>query len=174
MSIKITRREFIAGSVAVASFATAALVWKQAASAPSPLLIRLTSGSYGGTSCYRFASIAQRLAGVEKNHLRRDWSQKCNSFQILTSRSLEAVVKDIWSIDETVNLEVSHSPLVSAEHMSKLSFHNYKRISSGFSRITLEEFATLYPTVGSHRWISIDAPQLFRKGRCGLSANRNS
>jgi hypothetical protein len=145
--------------------AMAALVWKQAVTAPSPQLIRLTSGSYGGTSCYKFAGIAQRLAGVETNDLHRDWSQKWNSFQTLTSRGLEDVVKDIWPIDQTVKLEVSQSPLITAEHRSSLSFHNYKRISSGFSRISLEEFASLYPTVGSRRWIDIDAPQLFRKGR---------
>ena len=161
MSIKITRRVFVAGAGAFTTLATGALALDQAAFNASPWLIRLTHGSYGGTSCYRFASICQKLAAVQKNDLNRDWSQKFNSFQIFTSRPLEDIVKAISLVNETVQLEVSRSALVTAEHKKKLPFHNFKRASFGFSKITLEEFAALYPTVGSRSWIKINAPQQF-------------
>jgi hypothetical protein len=156
MTTEINRRIFISGALrSVAAVATLFVALPASSQPNSFSLCRISHGSYGGTSAYRLASIARRLADVPKEGLVRDWSMRNNAFIIKTYRPIEDVVTAALTDKEKVRVEVPAGELVTAFHQHKLPLHNYFRTRSGCGRLNVNEFAEMYPSPPDRKWVCL-------------------
>jgi hypothetical protein len=156
MSIKINRRHFISSVLAGTVAALASLSGVLISSRRHPFnLYRISFGSYGGTSCWRHASIATRLAQVPKQTLVRDWAVQKNAFIVNSKRNAKDIIADARVEKEYVKVEVSPELLISKYHRRKLPLHNYFRAKTGLTQINLDRFAERYPGLPERKWICL-------------------
>lgn len=179
--MNISRRKFLQTSFAGAVLGSGSLSATGAIPEQPLRLIRLTGGSYGGTSCYRFGSIARKLAGVEQAQMHRDWSQKCNSFQIATSRPLEDILCDMQDLQgECVTLEIPRRPidLPHGELPPSILPRKVSRSGDGRERQVASGDGALHDAVEPLEWLEVGTshfspPRRNRRGEKALrSANR--